>query len=301
MLDPEIAAHVGPPMPMPELTPELVGMLRVGMTEIGKALPGAEIAAVTEHLAGDVPMRLYRPDLGSTCPLIVFLHGGGWMLGDLDSHDAMMRHLAQRSGSAVLSVGYRLAPEHPFPAGLDDAATALAWARLHAESLGCDPARIALGGESAGANLTAALTLRLREAGEQQPCFQLLIHPVTDMSFSAPSIDELMVPGLNRDYLEACRAFYVGGAGYRDPLISPLFAKDHTGLAPAVVLTASEEPLRDDGELYARTLVAAGVETLAMRLPGLPHGFLFLPASIPAVDRAFDLIARLVRRYFAND
>ena len=143
MLDPEIAAHVGPPMPMPELTPELVGMLRVGMTEIGKALPGAEIAAVTEHLAGDVPMRLYRPDLGSTCPLIVFLHGGGWMLGDLDSHDAMMRHLAQRSGSAVLSVGYRLAPEHPFPAGLDDAATALAWARLHAESLGCDPAAMA--------------------------------------------------------------------------------------------------------------------------------------------------------------
>lgn len=301
MLDPDIAAYVGPPTPMPELTPALLGMLRAGMAEIGRTLPGAAIAAVTKHQADSVPVRLYQPDLGNRAPLIVFLHGGGWMLGDLETHDAMMRQIAQRSSCAVLAVDYRLAPEHPYPAGLDDAATAFAWARRHAKSLGCDPDRIALGGESAGANLTAALTLRLRDSGEEQPRFQLLIHPVTDMSFAGRSIDEMADSGLSRSYLEGCRDFYVGDGDYRASEISPLFARDHSRVAPAIVLTAGEDPLRDDGELYAQTLIEAGVETLAARLPGLPHGFLFLPATIPAVGRAFDLIARLMRRYFAND
>lgn len=300
VLDPEIAAHIGPTTPMPELTPALLGMLRSGMAEIGRGLPGAEITAVTEHSADGVPVRLYQPHLGPDAPLIVFLHGGGWMLGDLDTHDAMMRQLARRSGCAILAVGYRLAPEHPFPAGLDDSAIAFAWARRHAKSIGCDPGRIALGGESAGANLTAALTLRLRDGGEEQPHFQLLIHPVTDMSFAGRSIDELAGSDLSRSYLEACRTFYIGDGDYRAPQVSPLFARDHSGLAPAIVLTAAEDPLRDDGELYAHALVEAGIETLAARLPGLPHGFLFLPANIPAVGQAFDLIARLMRRYFAD-
>lgn len=299
MLDKEIAELVGEPMPLPPLTPEIIPMIRAHMTMSGQALPGVELASVRDLEADGVPVRLYLPEANGPLPLLVFLHGGGWMLGDLETHDAMHRHLADRAGCAVLGVGYRLAPEHPFPAGLDDATTAFAWARREAAALGCDPARIALGGESAGANLTAALTLRLRDGGQAQPLFQLLVHPVTDMDLALPSMDEIAVPGMSRDYLEACRAMYLGDADMADPMISPMRAASHDGLAPAIVLTASEDLLRDDGEAYAALLARAGVETLVCRLPGLPHGFLFLPVTIDAVSLSFDLIARLVRRYLA--
>jgi acetyl esterase len=285
---------------MPPLTRDVIPLVRAGMAAAGSALSGPELAEVRDIDAGGVPTRLYRPTLELGLPLLVFLHGGGWMLGDLETHDAMHRQIAARAGCAVLAVGYRLAPEHPFPAGLDDATNALRWARRNAEALHCDPARIALGGESAGANFTAAITLRLREAGEAQPLFQLLIHPATDMAFSLPAFDEVVVPGLDRSYLEDCRSLYLGEAAPDHPHVSPLRAEDHSGLAPAIVLTASEDPLRDDGEYYARALIAAGVETLAVRLQGLPHGFLFLPAEIPAVGAAFDTVARFVRRAFAG-
>lgn len=301
MLDSEIARLVGEPAPLPPLTPEIIPMIRAHMALTGQALPGVDLASVRDLDADGVPVRLYLPEADAPLPLLVFLHGGGWMLGDLDTHDAMHRHLAKRAGCAVLGVGYRLAPEHPFPAGLDDAATAFAWARREAAALGCDPARIALGGESAGANLTAALTLRLRDAREAQPMFQLLVHPATDLDLALPAMEEIAVPGLTRDYLEACRAMYAGGADHKAPLISPMRAARHDGLASAIVLTASEDPLRDDGEAYAALLARAGVETLVCRLPGLPHGFMFLPVTIGAVSRSFDLIARLVRRYLAAD
>jgi acetyl esterase len=273
-------------------------MLRMGMAATGASLPGAEIATVQDLDADGIPVRLYRPSDEPDLPLLIFLHGGGWIFGDLDTHDAMHRILAQRSGCAVLGVDYRLAPEAPFPAGLNDCARAFAWARQQAAELGCDPERIALGGESAGANFVAALTLRLREAGEQQPTFQLLVHPVTDLAFDFPSMDDATVTGLSRAYLEQARGYYVGDHDYRNPEISPLRAPRHDGLAQAIALTAAEDPLRDDGEAYAATLSRAGVEVLACRLPGLPHGFMFLPATLDAVSNAFDLISRLVRRYF---
>ncbi|WP_447763279.1 alpha/beta hydrolase [Sphingopyxis panaciterrae] len=301
MLDSEIAALFGEPAPMPPLTPEIIPMIRAHMAMTGQALPGTELASVRDFDADGVPVRLYLPEADGPLPLLVFLHGGGWMLGDLDTHDAMHRHLAARAGCAVLGVGYRLAPEHPFPAGLDDATAAFAWARRKAAGLGCDPAGVALGGESAGANLTAAITLRLRDAGGTQPMFQLLVHPATDLELSLPSMDEIEVPGLTREYLEICRAMYAGGTDIADPLISPMRADRHDGLAPAIVLTAAEDPLRDDGEHYAALLARAGVETLVCRLPGLPHGFMFLPVTIGAVSRSFDLIARLVRRYLAAE
>lgn len=300
MLDQDIAALMGTPAPLPELTPELIPLIRAQMTAIGQSLPGVELASVRDLDADGVPVRLYLPAVEGPLPLLVFLHGGGWMLGDLDSHDAMHRHIADRAGCAVLGVGYRLAPEHPFPAGLDDAATAFAWARREAQALGCDPARIALGGESAGANLTAAITLKLRDAGDAQPLFQLLVHPVTDMALELPSFDEIAVPGLTRDYLHACRTLYLGDVDVAEPLASPARAARHDGLASAIVLTAAEDPLRDDGEAYAAILARAGVETLVTRLPGLPHGFLFLPATLPAVARSFDTVACLLRRYFAG-
>ena len=298
MLDPDIALLIGNPDPIPEFSPDMLPALRANMAMMGSSLPGAELAEVRDFDADGVPVRLYRPTENRDLPLLVFLHGGGWMLGDLDSHDAMHRHLAARAGCAVLGVGYRLAPEHPFPAGLDDVAAALDWARREASALGCDPERIALGGESAGANLTAALTLRLREEGKAQPLFQFLVHPATDLTLSYPSIDEVEAPGLSRPFLDACCAMYSGAAGTSDPLVSPLLAERHDRLAPAIVLTASEDPLRDDGELYASALIAAGVETLACRLQSLPHGFMALPVTVRAISRAFDLMARLIRRYF---
>jgi acetyl esterase len=300
MLDPDIAALMGEPAELPAMTAEMLPMVRANMAMMGQALPGVEIEMVRDFDANGVPVRLYRPGSEVPLPLLVFLHGGGWMLGDLETHDAMHRHLAVRAGCAVLAVRYRLAPEHPFPAGLDDAATAFAWARGDAAEMRCDPARIALGGESAGANLTAAMTLRLRDEGGEQPLFQLLIHPATDLHFRLPSFDKIKVGGFSREYLDGGAAMYAGGADLADPLISPLRAAHHDGLAPAIVLTAEEDPLRDDGEYYAQALIAAGVETLACRLPGLPHGFMFLPVNLPAVSRSFDLIAQLVRRYFAD-
>jgi len=300
MLDRDIAAFIGEPAPLPPLTPEIMPLIRAGMAEIGRNLPGVDLAEVRDLDADGVPVRLYRPSIERPLPLLVFIHGGGWMLGDLESHDAMYRHLAHRAGCAMLAVEYRLAPEHPFPAGLDDVTNAFAWARREAGALGCDPAQIALGGESAGANLSAALTLRLREAHQTQPLFQLLVHPATDLALEMPSLGDIPQPGLTRDYLEICRAMYAGESDYRTPLISPLYAARHDGLAPAIVLTMSEDPLRDDGEAYAAALVRGGVETLACRLPGLPHGFMFLPVTIPAVSHAFDTIARLLRHALAG-
>lgn len=299
MLDPDIAAAFGEPASLPRLDAGVVTQLRAGMAEIGRTLPAIDLPDVRDMVADGVPVRLYRPAGDAPLPLLVFLHGGGWMLGDLDTHDAMHRILADRAGCAVLAVGYRLAPEQPFPAGLEDCHAALAWARREAPALGCDPNRIALGGESAGANLAAALTLDLRAGGEAQPLFQLLVHPVTDFNFAHPSIDTVQAAGLTRAFLEDARTLYAAGHDYRGSRMSPLHAADHAGLPSAIVLTAAEDPLRDDGEAYAAALARAGVETLVSRLPGLPHGFLFLPATIPAVSRSFDLIARLIRRYFA--
>lgn len=298
MLDPEIARLMGSPEPLPELTPALVPALRANMAAMAATLPAMPLAEVRDMDANGVPVRLYRSSAEDGLPLLVFVHGGGWFLGDLQTHDAMHRKLAALTGCAVLAVGYRLAPEHPFPSGLDDVATAFAWARRSAAVLGCDPERIALGGESAGANLTAALTLRLRELGEPQPSFQLLIHPPTDLTFSYPSIDEVELPGMSRAYLEACGALYAGTTVVSDPLVSPYLASSQRDLAPAIVVTVSEDPLRDDGERYAQALIAAGVETTALRIEGLPHGFMFLPTTLSAVGEGFRLIARLVRRYF---
>jgi len=299
MLDQDIAEFLGTPPPLPALTPDVLSLVRAGMLQSGQSLPAPMVETVLNLEGGGVPLRFYRPESSDPLPLLVFLHGGGWLLGNLDTHDAMYRILADRAGHALLAVDYRLAPEHPFPAALDDAQAAWEWAQVMASGLGCDPKRIALGGESAGANLAAALTLRLRNAGRDQPQFQLLVHPATDLRFNFPSFGEVEAPGLDRDYLAHCVRMYAGDADLSDPLVSPLCADRHDGLAPAIVLTAEEDPLRDDGEYYARALATSGVETLCRRLPGLPHGFLFLPVTIPAVSRAYDAIAVLLQRYFA--
>lgn len=297
-LDPQLAELFPPQDAAPDFSLDLLPAMRAQMRATGDAFSRPEDVVRGEHRAGEVPMRLYRPAEPASDTLLVFLHGGGWIFGDLDTHDAMVARIAAEARCAVLAVGYRLAPEHRFPAGLDDCDAAFGWACDHAAALGCDPARVAIGGESAGANLAAAVTLRCRDRGQAQPLFQLLIHPATDLRLVAASIDEVAGPGPNRAFMEVARDLYLGDAGEAaDPGASPFLADSHAALAPAIMVTAECDPLRGDGEAYAMALASAGVETLLQRLPGLPHGFLFLPYELDAVARAYRLLGRLLRRY----
>lgn len=273
-------------------------VMREQMRAVGGAFIRPSTVTTSNVDFGACPGRIYRPTIETGQGLLVFLHGGGFCLGDLETHDAMCARLAEVCECAVLAVGYRLAPEHPFPAGLDDCDAAYRWAVDNAAALGLDPARISIGGESAGANLSAAVTLRRRARGESQPTFQILIHPLTDFRFGAASIDSVDGPGITRDFMIQVRDMYLSEAGQvDDPEASPLLAASHVGLAPAIVITAECDPIRDDGEAYALALAGSGVETLVQRLPGLPHGFLFLPAELPSVEAAYRLLGSLVRRY----
>jgi acetyl esterase len=227
--------------------------------------------------AGGIPARLYRPSDTPDLGLLVYLHGGGWVIGDLDSHDNVCRALANGSGHAVLSVDYRLAPEHPFPAALEDAVTATRWAHANAAALGCRADRLAVGGDSAGANLAAVVA----QLGPVPLVYQLLVYPVTDCTRSYPSYTENAAgPFLTRDGMGWFIDHYLSGGQGRpdDPRVSPLFAGDTAVAAtpPALVITAEFDPLRDEGDAYAARLGALGVPTSHVRMSAMFHGFFSL-------------------------
>ena len=237
------------------------------------------IGAVRDLPVGNLPGRLYVPsdadgEASTPGPLLVFFHGGGWIYGDLDSHDAACRFLAERSGVRVLSVEYRLAPEAPFPAAAEDAEAAYAWVVANAASIGADPTRLAVGGDSAGACL--ATTTAIAAARDGLPlAFQLLIYPGTDHTASSES-RETFAEGfyLSRSFMALATSTYLPeGTPLDDPLASPLYADLPAGLAPAYVVTAGFDPLRDEGEAYARKLADAGVEVELKRYQDQIHGF----------------------------
>jgi acetyl esterase len=240
------------------------------------------------HDAGGRPARLYVPSgLAAPSPLLVFFHGGGWVVGSPASHDASCRLLAHDAGVRVLSVDYRLAPEHPFPAAADDAEAAFLWAVGHAGELGADPDAIAIGGDSAGGNLAAVTARRTRDAGGPQPAFQLLIYPATDFSRPRRASATQFGQGylLTTDRMDWFEDHYVpDGALKLHPDASPLLADDLAGLAPAHVATAAGDPLRDEGEAYAARLRAAGVPVSVHRHAHL-HGFFSMTAS-PSARRS---------------
>jgi acetyl esterase/lipase len=226
--------------------------------------------------AGPLAARLYVPfDDGRRRGLVVYYHGGGWVVGDLDTHDGACRFLARHADASVLAVDYRLAPEHRFPAAVDDALAAFRWAAAEADALGVDPARIAVAGDSAGGNL-AAVTARLATRdGGPRPALQLLVYPVTDLSSKHASYptfaDGFFLTAAEMDWY---RDHYLPDADTaRDPRASPLLAEDLAGLPSAIVLTAGFDVLRDEGEAYARRLEAAGVPVQLRRHAGLIHGF----------------------------
>jgi acetyl esterase len=223
---------------------------------------------------GQLGARLYVPRSAGR-GLLVFFHGGGWVLGDLESHDAYCRDLAEEAGIRILSVDYRLAPEAEAPVAAEDAIAAFSWAVEHAEDLGVDPALVGVGGDSAGGNLSAVVAQQCVLRGLPAPALQVLLYPAVDLVGRRPSRD-LFGEGffLTEDNINWYRDHYVPDPAARsDPMVSPIFAKDLSGLAPAFVVTAGFDPLRDEGNEYASLLADAGVEVTHICEPGMVHGY----------------------------
>ncbi|HEX3608859.1 MAG TPA: alpha/beta hydrolase [Solirubrobacterales bacterium] len=266
----------------------------------GPPAPMARVEDITiPGPAGEIPARLYVA-LGAPRPpqpLLVYYHGGGWVIGDLETHDGLCRFFAEHSGCRVLSVDYRLAPEHPFPAPVEDAVAAFAWARQNAAELGADPARIAVGGDSAGANLSTGLCLQNRETGAQQPAMQLLLYPPTDVVGEQASRDTFAEGFLlTRNDMQWFEDHYLPeGCGPDDQRASMMRAADVSGLPPAYVATAGFDPLRDEGEVYAERMREAGVPVVLQRYPALIHGFANLTAVCPSAHTAMLEVAGALR------
>ncbi len=271
-----------------------------------------EVASVhdlaIDGLHGPITLRWYRP-MGSAptevLPGLVFLHGGGWVIGDLDTHDTLCRELANRARASVVAVDYRLAPEHRFPAAVDDAVLALRHVLRHAARFGMDAQRIAVGGDSAGGNLAAVACIALRdepEPGGLKPAFQLLIYPATDMVYRTPSHTE-NAQGylLTQATMEYFRDHYLDAAQYEDWRASPLLAASHANLPPAFVLTAGFDPLRDEGLAYADALSAAGVDTAYVCFARQIHGFILMGRAMDEANVAVRVCADALRRALHRD
>lgn len=251
--------------------------------------------------AADIPVRVYTPEGSGPFPALVYFHGGGWVVGDLDSHDHVCRALANAAGCVLVSVDYRLAPEHRFPAAADDAYAATAWVAANPHEIGVDGSRLAVAGDSAGGNLAAVVALMARDRGGPSIAFQLLVYPVIDYACDTPSYEENAVGyRLEKADMQYFWEHYVGSpqAG-SSPYASPLRASDLSGLPPALVLTAEFDPLRDEGEAYAARLVEAGVPTTLIRYDGVIHGFFGMLGAVDESRQAIDASAEALRRAFA--
>lgn len=244
--------------------------------------------------SGRIGARLYKP-VQDPAGLVVYLHGGGWVLGELDDFDSPMRALAKRSGCALLAPDYRLAPEHPFPAALEDAEDAILWASRHVSELARQEAPLVVAGDSAGANLAIVAVQAL--AGKVRPAAQVLIYPVTDSDMETESYraygESLL---LTRADMEWFFRHYAPARLHDDPRISPLRAADLAGSPPTVLVTAEYDLLRDEGESYARRVAREGVAVMARRAAGLPHGFIRLHNLVDTADAELSAIAGEIER-----
>ena len=266
--------------------------------------PPAAVAAVADRTvpgpAGELPVRVYTPEGEPPFPIVVFFHGGGWVVGTLDTYDPLCRALAAATPAVVVSVDYRLAPEHRWPAAVEDAYAATLWASRNAAELGGAQHRLAVAGDSIGGNLAAVVALGARDRGGPQVAFQLLIHPVLDAAGDTASWRE-HADGyhLTADGMRWYWDHYLGGADGSAPDASPARAAFLGGLPPALVIVASHDILRDEGEAYAARLADAGVKATAIRVPGVVHGFFRWRAVTPAADQALQQAAAALRSALA--
>jgi len=305
-LDPEVRAVLaameaqgGPPLESlpPQTARELAG-------EALKAVSGEpeQVARVEDRQApgagGPIPVRVYTPDGAGSRPGLVYFHGGGWVLGNIESHDGVCRALARRSGAVVVSVDYRLAPEYKFPAAVDDCHAATVWVAANASSLGIDPGRIAVGGDSAGGTLATVVARKFRDQGGPSLALQVLVYPVANMqSFDTASHREF-ADGyyLTGPLMEWFRAHYLAQPADGASIdASPLFTPDLRGLPPALVITAECDVLRDEGEAYAKRLQEAGVLVTHTRYRGMIHPFFSMPGVLTQARKAIDQVAAALR------
>jgi acetyl esterase len=306
-VDPQIQALLdkGAGVPATHTLPVAVARTQYE-ARIALMAPAPAIAAASGAMingpGGDLRIRIYTPHGIGPFPLLVFFHGSGFVLCSLDTHDGMCRNLCAGAQCVVASVDYRLAPEHKFPAGIDDCLCATRWAAAHAAELGADPTRIALAGDSAGANMAAVTALRVKEEGGPALCAQLLLYPVTDYHTpGTPSYEENAEGyGLTRDTMKWFWAHYLNDASEGGhPHASPLRAADLSGLPPALVITAEYDPLRDEGEFYADKLRRAGVPAALTRYDGVNHGFMFWVGVVDKAGAAMSQACEWLRGIFA--
>jgi acetyl esterase len=277
---------------------------RIGSVERFRLLGGEpeELDRVEDHLVpgpeGDVPVRVYASMRGGLRPALIYFHGGGFVFGDLETHDPLCRSLAKESGAVVIAVNYRLAPENKFPAAVEDSHAVTKWVETNAGRLGIDARRIAVGGDSAGGNLATVVAMRCHEAGGPPLALQVLIYPVTDLS----SFDTLSYREsgegyfLGRAEMEWFASHYLASqalAGH--PEVSPLLAPQLGDLPPALVITAEFDPLRDEGEAYAQRLQKAGVPVTLTRYPGMIHGFVAMRGLLEGGRQAIQEVAKFLQ------
>jgi acetyl esterase len=285
---------------------------RVGYRALGAMFgPGEEVASVDDRSipgpSGEIPVRIYTPEGTGPFAVLVFFHGGGFVIGDLESHDKECRALTNRAGCTTVAVDYRLAPEHPFPAAAEDCYAALEWVGAHAESFGGDSTRIAVGGDSAGGNLSTVVALMTRDRGGPTLRFQLLIYPCVDARDNDlyPSRAENQAgPFLLRATMDYFMEHYFAGckdreASRRDALASPLLAESLAGLPPALLVTAELDVLRDEGEAYGAALEAAGVDVDLHRYDSQPHAFFQLSPILDAGKQVLDEAGAALRKHLS--
>ena len=296
-LHPDVAAmlRASDAAPLGALPPE---EMRRSYAEVRRKLQLApEPIAGTEAIdipgpGGTIPARLYRGTAQAQSPCLLFLHGGGWVLGNLDSHDGICRRIAARTGACVLAVDYRLAPEHPFPAAVEDSVAALRYLAAHAERLGIDTARLAVGGDSAGGNLAAVIALMGRDGTVPRTMFQILFYPATDLRMTSPGYDRVTEGVLTGDSMRYFIGHYLPKAADRsDWRASPLLADSLDGVPPAFVLTVGHDPLMDEGQAYAERLRQAGITVTALDMTDQAHGILNLGRAVGASAGIIDFAA----------
>jgi len=274
----------------------------------GMAVLSAEPEAVAhvENLTvpgpgGQIPVRVYTPQRDGPFPILVFYHGGGWVICDLDTHDSLCRSLANRACCVVVSVDYRLAPEHKFPAAVQDAYAAVQWAAVNAKRIGGDPARIAVGGDSAGGNLAAVVAIMARDHDGPGIVYQLLVYPVTDISPSGASPSRSRADGYFLSAADGewfCEQYLNCADDRLNPLVSPLLTPDLSHLPPALVITAEFDTLRDQGESYARRLKKAGISVKCTRYQGMIHGFMSMDGLLDQARNGIEEASAALRAAF---